>query len=487
MGKKILGLDIRQDAVSAILVSSSIKGNRVEAHANVPGSERISDENAIENGIDLAIKTIAEKMDLTGSVCIASVPADQIIYRYIQVPFKDEKKIRQILPFELEPSLPLSPEDIVIDFQPLKLLDHRDRTDLITVSIEKSTLSSYLDILASYAIDPKSVTIGGYSLALYMSSLPDMPENWVLVDINKHNGSLYIAVSGEICFLRSFSMNFSDSSATTPLCASIEHSLNAFEDTFEIDLSLDCIFLTGSALIDSSIDGEIERILGLPVKRPDLLHHPDVPITARPESPIEPAQTDSALALALLDVSGIKGLNFRKGPFAYRKQWVENKKNLIISGIILALVLILGFFNIYIEMRGMEKQAARLDREIHDLFKTTFPDVKRIVDPLQQMRMKVKEAKKHAVNAGRSTGNVRMVDMLNAISTHVPKEIDVEFTQMLMSEDGILLSGNTDTFNSVDSIKRTIEQAEAFKNVTISSASTNRSGNRITFKLKVDL
>ena len=77
--------------------------------------------------------------------------------------------------------------------------------------------------------------------------------------------------------------------------------------------------------------------------------------------------------------------------------------------------------------------------------------------------------------------------MLNAISMHVPKEIDVEFTQMLMSEDGILLSGNTDTFNSVDSIKRTVEQAEAFKTVTISSASTNRSGNRVTFKLKVDL
>jgi type II secretion system protein L len=487
MAKKILGLDIKPNGVSAILVTGSMKGNQIEAHAYIPYAGQISDPQTMENSIGEAITAISETMDLSGSICVASIPPDRIMYRHIQVPFKDEKKIGQILPFELEPLLPVPPEDIILTFQSFQLSDHRDRTELITASVEQSTLSSYLNILESHGIDPEIVTAGGYALAQYMFGLPDMPENWILLDIGSHNGSICIVMSGQICFLRSFPLNLSDAAAIPSICSSVEHTLSAFEDTFEMDVRFDCLFLSDNFLLDDSFYGEAERILGIPVKRLNLLNHPHVPIGQRPDSTVEQNRFDGALALALLDVSGIKGFNFRQGPFAYKKQWVENKKNLMTSGIILAFVMILAFFNVYIDIRGMEKQVARLDGEIRALFQTAFPDDRRIVDPRQQMQMKLKEIRKQSINAGNIKGSIRMVDMLNAISTHVPKETDVEFTQMLMGADNILLSGNTDTFNSVDSIKQHLEQEQSFKRVTISSANTNRTGNRITFKLKIDL
>ena len=93
MSRKILGLDIRPDAVSAVLINSSIKGTVIEAHEHVPLSGRKEDRN----GLSASLETIEQKMDISDSICVASFPADEISFRNIQVPFKGQKKIKKIL------------------------------------------------------------------------------------------------------------------------------------------------------------------------------------------------------------------------------------------------------------------------------------------------------------------------------------------------------------------------------------------------------
>ena len=57
---------------------------------------------------------------------------------------------------------------------------------------------------------------------------------------------------------------------------------------------------------------------------------------------------------------------------------------------------------------------------------------------------------------------------------------------MVVGTDNLVLSGNTDTFNTVDEIKGGLEDAEVFKQVTISSADLEKSGKGVRFKLKLD-
>jgi len=149
MTRKILGLDIRHDAVSAVLVQNSIKENVIESYESVP----IPDQQDFESGMAASLETIVEKMNISGSICVASFPADQISYRNIQVPFKGLKKISKILPFELEPTIPFPVDDLIIDFYTLPLSDHNDHTDLIAAAVEKSKLQLYLGILDSFGID----------------------------------------------------------------------------------------------------------------------------------------------------------------------------------------------------------------------------------------------------------------------------------------------------------------------------------------------
>ena len=56
---------------------------------------------------------------------------------------------------------------------------------------------------------------------------------------------------------------------------------------------------------------------------------------------------------------------------------------------------------------------------------------------------------------------------------------------MVLGLENVVISGDTDTFNSVDSIKSRLEQVDSFKKIIISSANINKSDNRVRFKLKI--
>jgi general secretion pathway protein L len=160
MSRKILGLDITDHAVSAVIVRGGIKGNRIEDHRYIPlpmdqGSDPLS----------MALDTIASEMNLEGATCIASLPARLASYRNMEVPFKEQKKLRQILPYELESILPYAPEDVIIDFNVLDSFGGAEQHHVFTAAVQKESVGLYLDQLKSHGIDPEVLTIGGYALA----------------------------------------------------------------------------------------------------------------------------------------------------------------------------------------------------------------------------------------------------------------------------------------------------------------------------------
>ncbi|MFC1859497.1 PilN domain-containing protein [Thermodesulfobacteriota bacterium] len=486
MSRKILGLDIRDNFVTALLVGSGIKGIQIEAQLHLP----VSDDEDKDIGLSRSLETITEKMDLTGSVCIASFPANQTSYRNIQIPFKQEKKIRQILPFELEPMMPFAIEDLIIDFQSVKFNEPAIQTDLIAVTVEKSKLETYLEILDSFAINPEIVTIGCFSSALCLLHFADASEKlekWVLADVEDDKCTVFNILSEKIGLVRSFSINSDPSRRIETLCADIKRTFHAVEDIFQQDFWPDKILVTGSGLYQKSIEAEMEQRLDIPVKAINLMQDLDIGGKLQPSPVLEPALYNNAIALALTEIMGIKGLNFRKGPFAPKKQWAEHKTSFIKTGMIAAVLLILALTNTIQETRTLSQKIDRLDKQIIDIFKGTFPEVNKIVDPLHQMRVKMKEAHKNSLSSTDAVKSIRAIDILNTISTLIPAKTDVDFGTLVIGKDNVLINGNTDTFNSVDDMKNRLEKANLFQKVTISSANLEKSGNRVRFKLKIQL
>ncbi len=484
MKRKILGLDIREEAVSAVLLACSIKRTEIEAHLYVP----ISASEDFESGLAAALETIIEKIDVAGAVCAASFPADRISYRNLQVPFKKNNKIRQMLPYELEPALPVAVDELIIDFHKLTLPGQTDHTELVAAAIKKTELESYLGILASLNIEPEIVTVGGYPAALCLTRLIEGPEDLLFLDIDNGKGSVFAVVSGEICLIRSFPIHSDNSSsAAASLCIGIRHTCAALEEIYGLDFQPAGLFVTGCGLDDPGVEQDLARTLQISTEQINLTNAAEIAPRNHAGQPWNPCQMDNALALALMEAERLSGLNFRRGPFAVKKFWSEHKASLLKTGFIAGLVLALAFFNVVLGSYFMGKKLERLDSKINDIFTSTFPDVKNIRYPYQQMQAKIQALKTTAALPEGSGKNIRVIDILNDISSRIPKETDVNLARLVIGSESVMIEGDTDTFNAVDDIKNRMEKIEYIIKITITSANIDTSDNRVRFKLKVHL
>jgi len=143
MSRKVLGIDIRKESVSAVLVKTSLRENRIDAHAHIPLPEAAEDDNNFKTALNMLVNEI----NPSGCDCVVSISADHFSYRILQVPFKDSKKIRMVLPFELEPTVPYPIDDLVIDFIDLESAGPSDHSEVIAVAVPRTELAPYIESL----------------------------------------------------------------------------------------------------------------------------------------------------------------------------------------------------------------------------------------------------------------------------------------------------------------------------------------------------
>jgi len=483
MSRKVLGIDIRKDAVSAVLVTTSLRENRIDAHAHIPLPDSAEDENHFKT----ALHALWHEVDPAGCDCVVSIPADHFSYRILQVPFKDAKKIRMVLPFELEPTVPYPVDDLVIDFVDLQSAGLSDQSQIIAVAVPRSELSPYIESLAEFKIDPEMITISGLPTAMCLAKQTDPGEDQLFLEISKASNSLFIIRNGRLQLIRSFPNPAAADNRAGILGAFVRRTLAAYDEFSQTEFQPLDMLVTGAGLNGAAFESDVSGALNFPVKRLNFAERLNIPLSSENLKPWNPALMDNALALTLMEIEGIKGLNFHKGQFAAKKFLLKNKKNVIRTGILAAAVLVLLFFNIISEYYTLNHQLDNVNHQITAIFQETFPEVKRIVDPFQQMQVKVQEVKKNAVIQTATTPHIRSIDILDSISKSIPQSIVLDVTRMVISPETVLIAGNTDTFKSVDDIKSRLEQVEYFKKVTISSSNTDRSGKEVRFQLKVEL
>ncbi len=481
MGKRILGLDIQNKALAAVLVNSGLKESRVEAYTHIPYPDTADDGY----GLPAALDALVEEMPVADCTCIVSMPADQVSFRNLKVPFKQEKKIRQILRFELEPTLPFPIENVVIDFHTLKSDGPSEQTDVIAAACNASGLRTTLELLEARRIRPEIVTVSGFPSILCLSRLGHLPESALAVDVRSDSSTIFVMNSGQPTMVRTFPADRAYDSRTDMLGQNIQRTLYALEEINDRPFKPEQILITGPALGENGTGAALTRFLDVPIVRIDLIRDIDTRIKELPSDSWKPFQMNNALALALIEVIGIKGLNFRQGPFAIKKRWTEYRKNIITSGILAAALLAVWLTTVGIDYFFKKSQLDAINTQISEMFKQTFPDVKKIVDPLQQMRVSIDELRKIALFPADGQNTVLAIDLLNGISNSIPKNIDVKFTRTVIGEDNVLINGDTDTFNSVDAIKSGLEKNPVFESVTIVSTTKEDASNRIKFRLKI--
>jgi type II secretion system protein L len=479
MSRKILGLDIREESIAAVMLDSGFKGSTLENQVYLP----IPEDHRNEEGLAEALHTVVEALKLSGAACVLGIPATFVSFRNISVPFHDLKKIRQVLPFELEPSLPLPVEELIFDFEAHKNNGHQD---LLAFTVRKTQIQHYLDLLDTVNLNPVAIMPGGYAASKFISAMTADSGDFVLIDAGDGHHTVYASCSDQVRMARTLPIAGGGVPVIHHLETGLKHTFTAMRDHLGIDVDPATVFVAGPRAGSLKTVKEKSTLMDLPVKSiaeirgfPKLKGAFDTPDW-------EAGHLDTALALALMETEAVSGVNFSTRRSTVQHYWSEYRSEIIFTAVLVLLTITAALAGQFLEVREKTRRLEELDRQIELVFKQTFPAVTKIHAPLQQMQIKLKEMGESGTGLDLPGSRVRVIDILDAISQKIPPSAEVKLSRMVLGTDNVVLSGNTDTFNTVDDMKSRLETSDLFKQVTISSADLDKSGQGVRFKLKLD-
>ena len=242
MSRQILAIDIRSDTLAAVLVNTGLKGNTVMGSAHLPIAAQTEDGDALIQSLGL----ILERLNPTAANVVVSLPTDNALFRFLSVPFTEDHKIRQILPFELEPTLPVNADNLKIDFQKSVT---GDQAEILAVAIDQSIFQSYMGKFATANIRPQLVVPAGFPLIAQIMAIEAHSAGKMLyLDVNPEKTTLFAIRSGRIEMVRNLPTGAEDEPAVEALALRVRQTLTAWSDVTHDEAAPSAIYVSGPGL-----------------------------------------------------------------------------------------------------------------------------------------------------------------------------------------------------------------------------------------------
>jgi type II secretion system protein L len=437
---KIVGLKIEKGLVAAAVVQKDFRRTELVDSFSQP----------FATDAELVDILKERSKDWAGAKIVSSIPGHLFSQRILTLPFADRKRIEKALPFEVEDLVPFDLGDVVLDHLVLGGATAKKKdteTQVLCMLLPKLLLRQHLDLLVGAGIDPHVIVPSYAGLSAVAKMMP------------QDTGSLLLCGS-DMCFRHDGVLKALRSFSGSQSTGGLRHVLQSLETEHKGKVE------KAMLLIDDEAARAVLSEAGVAV---DLVV---------PEINGKKAQDPVSLGIALLD-----DVNFRKGEFAYHladEGTRRKRRMLIIAGAVAALLFIV---NIVVKFSIVQSGYGKLDAEIKEVYRQTFPDGRPAADPVRQMRDKINESKKlyGALGSGSSA-----LDVMKTVTDGIPKEVRVGFNEFILEGDRLKLQGEASSFESVDKIKAELQKSPLFANVTVQDT---RMGvdNKVKFRFEIKL
>lgn len=492
----VLGIDIGDDFLTAVLLKSGLQSSQIIDCARVPLADADGD---FGKALDLLLGGINH----SGAVCYCTLPCSRLTYRNLAMPFSDARKIRQTLPFELESLLASPVDSLVIDFT--IAAETAGGSAILAAAANRVYLGEVLSAFTSRGLEPEVFDIQGVSAVKQLLRSDSTPADGLLVNLGQGRCSVIYFLQRRIVLIRQLPFRADLLAASAPgkdsgedadygqaaraaveaLSEKIRLTLNGFAGETGQRGTPARLFLTGPGFSDPRIQESFSRVMAIPVEVVDFSRESIVQVKQDCSDAWDPLVFNNALALTLRPAGSDGGFNFRRGEFQVRKQFVKYKQQIRTAAVLLLLILVFAGLDLGVEYYGLQQRSTALNDQLNAIFSQTFPEVKKIVDPVQQMRSTIDGIKQSSVAIPGVRDNRKVLTLLADISERIPPTLDVLLNRLVVDPEGIQLKGTTDNFNTVDSIKKGLEASDYYRDITISSANLDRSGKGVQFEIRM--
>lgn len=197
----ILGFDIGKTSVKAALVYCRRKEIVIQRFFEEPIVSSSADyqERAVA-----AIKLILEQAGTYDKI-ISALPANQAIFKELKLPFVGIDTIKKVISYEVEPLLPFSLQDAVIDCIITKENKEENNSEILVAAVQNQYIAQHLALFEAAGVQPEKVTVDMFALYGLYSMIPayaQLSGGVVLLEIEPQSTRMAYIYNGQMRFIR---------------------------------------------------------------------------------------------------------------------------------------------------------------------------------------------------------------------------------------------------------------------------------------------
>jgi type II secretion system protein L len=479
MKSKTWGLDIGTTGIKAVEVTRTLRGPRVTNYGVLPLNGK--EKRNLRTEIIPRLREVFSKLEGRGEDLVYLFPSSLTMVHRIPLPFRDRKKNQQVVKFEAEPFLPFPADQVVVDFYSSE--KGQAGKEALVFAVRKGDLGDSLAMLKEAGLDPERVVPEALALFCLIRGLGKTSESpGALLDLGQGRGTLILWHGDRLKLARSIPIPEGALSTTAHpnlarLAEEVKRTLLSAGDSLE-GQSVEKIYLTGGGSLAPGADKHLSKYLEKPVSPLDLGE-------AASEVPEETRPLLCAALGAAWNDSSADGVNLRREEFAPLQgaQRARGRLKFLISyGIFLGILGVTAFLlNLYLQERKYRDLKAQIRKE----FSQALPEVKKVVNEIQQMKAKVQEERAKLGSLGGGPGGGSPLEVLREVSLMVDPGAKIRVTELIVDSEAIELNGEADSFDTVNQLKAHLDRSGKFKGVQLKTARASSLENVIEFKFQM--
>lgn len=468
MARRILSLDLGSHTLKAVLLERTLTDCRVLGLFR----QRCDPRRSVAE----QLRDFCQSHDLYGDTVLSCLSGDAVLHRFLSLPFSRSRQLNDTVPFELESHIPLSLEEIIVDFHVVER--STAGVTVLAVAVPKATLTEHLTVLAAAGLDP--VTVGLSSLApLSLLQLAGIEKTGTiaLLDIGDSRSSVALLRDGVLSGLRTLSVGLGRVSGFTLFLQELRWTLLALGPG--TPLLPTRFLLCGGGAYMTQLREELGQALNA-----EIVPLPQVVVPALPEEYRHEQGTFAAcLGLGLGDALRVTApaINLRRGAFTHQGHRAALRRELTRLGWIAAGVAATAGLAFALEMYRLQARYEALRQEIRRVFTATLPEVQTIVSEKMQLQDAVSTLQNRRLVRG--TATTSPLELLRQLSAALPEQISLDLDEWTFEADTVRLRGTTSSFDAAETIKTVATGLGLFREVQLKDVKTTLGGKKVSFGL----
>lgn len=451
-----LGIDPGEEALSLALVETSGRAPRLvgswqEPRTAAPLAEQVR-------------AAVAAHCPAPPDAVATALPGRQATFRLLRLPFGDQARLAATVPFELESLVPFELADALTSFTPVERAD--GHTTVLAAIAPHAAVRRHLDEMKDAGLDPSIVEVGPIATAAIFERGPG---DLLLVEA-REDGAVALLRGGSLAALHALDVGAGPGEDEAR--RRTRWGLLATAG----DGAPPAVAAVGPGAVAA---GEVASAAGLAVDDPHR-HLPAWLSTA-------PLGHVRAIALAARAAGVARtGTNLRAGDLSYHAPSEEARRQLRSTAMLAAVAggLALASLAATVAARRSELGSlrSRIASEVRSVLPSAAPGGERaqLESAIEGLR------KRRATLTGTSGDRPPVLEIMRSILAAVPERVPFEVDDFALDPDGLRLHARTDSYESVDVIKRALQDVPGARDAEVKDVKTGVDG-RVEFRASVEL